>query len=125
MTDSRAVSCALLLSSLLAAGCATMTVGQRFAGASQDHALLDLCVFTPGSGMLDRNAAHLTMNDAVGSPMVGMMRAAASRQRDASGAVTVKSLHAYLSPKVQDAAKRANRDQVPQLIAGDGDRRLR
>lgn len=45
--------------------------------------------------------------------------------RDVTGAVTVKSLHSYLAPKVQDAAKRANRDQAPQLLPADGDFRLR
>lgn len=35
---------------------------------------------------------------------------------DSSGKVTVRSLHAYLSPKVRDAAKRQNREQAPQLL---------
>ncbi|MEK7858893.1 MAG: ankyrin repeat domain-containing protein [Elusimicrobiota bacterium] len=45
------------------------------------------------------------------------------------GEVTVRSLYEYLSPNVQDAAHRANREQKPQLIlgasAGDGGIRLR
>lgn len=40
------------------------------------------------------------------------------------GAVTVKSLFDYLSPKVRDEAKRANREQSPRLQAAD-DFRLR
>lgn len=36
------------------------------------------------------------------------------------GKATFKALHDYLAPKVQDAARRENRDQTPQLIgAGD------
>ena len=35
---------------------------------------------------------------------------------DAKGAVTVRSLYDYLTPKVQDAAHRRNRDQTPQLL---------
>jgi uncharacterized caspase-like protein len=35
---------------------------------------------------------------------------------DGAGRVTVKTLHSYLSPKVRDAAKRANREQAPQLF---------
>lgn len=34
---------------------------------------------------------------------------------DAKGAVTAASLHEYLRPKVEDAARRANREQTPQL----------
>lgn len=36
------------------------------------------------------------------------------------GNATFKALHDYLTPKVQDAARRENRDQTPQLI-GTGD----
>ena len=36
-----------------------------------------------------------------------------------NGSVTVKSLYDYLLPKVQDAARRSNRDQTPQLIPPD------
>ena len=34
---------------------------------------------------------------------------------DAAGAVTVKALYDYLTPKVQDAARLHNRDQTPVL----------
>lgn len=47
---------------------------------------------------------------------------------DHSGKVTVKSLYDYLSPKVADAARRQNRDQLPQLTQApseDGSLRLR
>jgi hypothetical protein len=48
---------------------------------------------------------------------------------DGAGRVTAKSLHEYISPKVRDAAKRANRDQAPQLfppsLAGDADMLIR
>ena len=37
------------------------------------------------------------------------------------GAVTPRTLHAYLTPKVQDAARERNRDQTPQLLPADGD----
>ena len=40
---------------------------------------------------------------------------------DAQGRVTMKSLFAYLKPKVMDEAHRANREQTPQLQAGGGD----
>ncbi|MDX6769176.1 MAG: caspase family protein [Elusimicrobiota bacterium] len=38
---------------------------------------------------------------------------------DASGAVTTASLYEYLLPRVRDDAKRANREQIPQLRAAD------
>ena len=37
--------------------------------------------------------------------------------KDGSGAVTAKGLYDYLKPKVQDAARRQNRDQAPVLHA--------
>lgn len=40
---------------------------------------------------------------------------------DAQGRVTLKSLYAYLRPKVMDDAHRANREQTPQLQSGGGD----
>lgn len=43
--------------------------------------------------------------------------------KDASGTVTAKGLYDYLKPKVQDAARRQNRDQAPVLHAQD-DRKL-
>ena len=36
--------------------------------------------------------------------------------KDSRGRITAKSLHDYLSPNVQDTAKRTNRDQTPQLF---------
>jgi uncharacterized caspase-like protein len=36
---------------------------------------------------------------------------------DRDGSATVKSLYDYLRPQVQDAARRDNRDQTPQLLA--------
>ena len=42
---------------------------------------------------------------------------------DASGRVTTKALYDYLKPKVQDAARRQNRDQEP-VLHGEGDREL-
>lgn len=41
---------------------------------------------------------------------------------DDQGHVTVSSLFDYLKPKVEDAARRENRDQTPRLIAADGSR---
>lgn len=43
--------------------------------------------------------------------------------KDESGAVTAKGLYDYLKPKVQDAARRQNRDQGP-VLSGPGDRQL-
>jgi hypothetical protein len=43
--------------------------------------------------------------------------------RDASGRVTAGGLHNYLSPRVQDEARRQNRDQEP-VLHGQGDRDL-
>lgn len=37
---------------------------------------------------------------------------------DGTGAVTAASLHAYLKPRVEDAARRENREQTPRLQAG-------
>ncbi|MDX6769642.1 MAG: caspase family protein [Elusimicrobiota bacterium] len=45
-----------------------------------------------------------------------LLRGLNGEAMDASGAVTAKSLHAYLTPKVRDGAKRANREQTPQLL---------
>jgi len=36
-----------------------------------------------------------------------------------SGKITLRSLHEYLKPRVQDEARRLNRDQTPQLSAGE------
>lgn len=44
---------------------------------------------------------------------------------DSSGAVTVRSLYDYLTPRVRDEAKRANRDQAPELVGDGADFRLR
>ena len=38
--------------------------------------------------------------------------------KDAQGRVTLQSLYGYLKPRVQDDARRGNRDQTPQLQAG-------
>ena len=38
--------------------------------------------------------------------------------KDGEGRVTLKSLYGYLKPRVQDDARRANRDQTPQLQGG-------
>ncbi|MEK7233278.1 MAG: hypothetical protein AAB268_05650, partial [Elusimicrobiota bacterium] len=43
--------------------------------------------------------------------------------KDASGRVTTEALYDYLKPKVQDAARRQNRDQEP-VLHGQGDREL-
>ena len=43
--------------------------------------------------------------------------------KDASGRVTTKALYDYLKPKVQDAARRQNRDQEP-VLHSQGDREL-
>lgn len=45
--------------------------------------------------------------------------------KDGNGRVTIKGLHAYLTPLVQDEARRLNRDQTPQLLGGDSDLILR
>jgi len=44
--------------------------------------------------------------------------------KDASGAVTAEGLHAYLKPKVEDAARRQNREQDPVLLGTGGERVL-
>ena len=45
--------------------------------------------------------------------------------KDAQGQVTLKSLYGYLKPRVQDDARRGNRDQTPQLQGGGDDLILR
>lgn len=45
--------------------------------------------------------------------------------KDPEGRVTLKSLYGYLKPRVQDEARRANRDQTPQLQSGGEDLILR
>lgn len=41
--------------------------------------------------------------------------------KDAHGRVTVASLYTYLKPRVQDDARRANREQTPQLMGAGAD----
>jgi len=41
--------------------------------------------------------------------------------KDAQGRVTLKSLYGYVKPRVQDEARRGNRDQTPQLQGGTTD----
>ena len=41
--------------------------------------------------------------------------------KDAQGRVTLKSLYGYLKPRVQDDARRGNREQTPQLQSGGGE----
>lgn len=45
--------------------------------------------------------------------------------KDAQGRVTLQSLYAYLKPRVQDDARRGNREQTPQLQSGGEDLILR
>lgn len=45
--------------------------------------------------------------------------------KDAQGRVTLQSLYAYLKPRVQDDARRGNREQPPQLQGGGEDLVLR
>ncbi|MBI2790046.1 MAG: caspase family protein [Elusimicrobia bacterium] len=45
--------------------------------------------------------------------------------KDAQGRVTLQSLYGYLKPRVQDDARRSNRDQTPQLQAAGEDILLR
>ncbi|MDD5629011.1 MAG: caspase family protein [Elusimicrobia bacterium] len=42
--------------------------------------------------------------------------------QQAQGQATVRDLYEYLKPKVQDAARRQNRDQTPQLLPADSSR---
>lgn len=45
--------------------------------------------------------------------------------KDAKGQVTLQSLYGYLKPRVQDDARRGNREQTPQLQSGGEDMILR
>lgn len=54
-----------------------------------------------------------------------LLRGLNGAARDDSGVVTIRSLFDYLSPNVQDAARRSNRDQNPQLLADDAAAGLR
>ncbi len=45
--------------------------------------------------------------------------------KDAQGRVTLQSLYGYLKPRVQDDARRGNREQTPQLQSGGEDLILR
>ncbi|HBL15646.1 MAG TPA: hypothetical protein DD417_02485 [Elusimicrobia bacterium] len=47
------------------------------------------------------------------------LKGLAGAAKDASGAVTAKGLYEYLKPKVQDEARRQNRDQAPVLFSQD------
>lgn len=45
--------------------------------------------------------------------------------KDANGRVTLSSLYGYIKPRIQDGARRSNREQTPQLQNGDEDIILR
>lgn len=47
-----------------------------------------------------------------------LLKGLSAAERGADGAISAKALHAYLTPKVQDAARRLNRAQTPTL-SGD------
>ena len=47
------------------------------------------------------------------------LKGLAGAAKNGDGEVTVKGLYDYLEPKVQDAARRQNRDQTPQLMPAD------
>lgn len=44
-----------------------------------------------------------------------LLRGLNGEAKDARGRITAKSLHRYLKPRVQDEARRQNRDQTPTL----------
>lgn len=48
-----------------------------------------------------------------------LLRGLNGAAKNEEGRVTVRSLHDYLVPNVQDAARRQNRDQTPQLLPVD------
>ncbi|MDX6770824.1 MAG: caspase family protein [Elusimicrobiota bacterium] len=52
-----------------------------------------------------------------------LLQGMAGGAADASGRVTARALHDYLSPRVADGARRQNRDQTP-VLSGDGAREL-
>ncbi len=54
-----------------------------------------------------------------------LLRGLNGAAKDADGRVTVSSLYDYVAPNVQDAARRQNRDQQPQLAAADKTLQLR
>jgi hypothetical protein len=45
-----------------------------------------------------------------------LLRGLNGAAKDAEGRVTLRGLHEYLTPNVQDGARRQNRDQTPQLL---------
>lgn len=45
-----------------------------------------------------------------------LLRGLNGAAKDADGKVTLRGLHEYLTPNVQDGARRQNRDQTPQLL---------
>lgn len=50
-----------------------------------------------------------------------LLRGLNGAAKNEAGAVTLASLHEYLTPNVQDEARRQNRQQTPQLLSGDKD----
>lgn len=48
-----------------------------------------------------------------------LLKGVSEAARGAPGAVTVRGLHTYLKPKVQDTARRQNRSQTPTLLGPD------
>ncbi len=59
-------------------------------------------------------------NDAAGYGLFtyNLLQGLNGAAKDAQGQVTLNSLYDYLKPRVQDEARRANRDQTPQLQGG-------
>ncbi|MBI5883624.1 MAG: ankyrin repeat domain-containing protein [Elusimicrobia bacterium] len=80
----------------------------------------DLTVFAAASG--DQITSTLE-DQGHGTFTYYFLKGLSGGAKDAKGAVTAQGLYDYLKPKVQDAARRQNRDQVPVLHA-QGDREL-
>ena len=54
-----------------------------------------------------------------------LLRGLNGAAKDENGWITVRSLHDYLTPNVQDVARRSNRNQTPQHRGSLGGIRLR
>jgi uncharacterized caspase-like protein len=101
--------------SVLAKGARPLVMKVDTAGVPQN-----LTVFAAASG----DQITSTLDDqGHGTFTYYFLRGLSGAAKDASGRVTTKALYDYLKPKVQDAARRQNRDQEP-VLHGQGDREL-
>lgn len=98
-----------------AGGRSVLAKGTRPLVVSVEEAVLPAAVVSLTAS--DKNQVSGTLEEqGHGAFTYYLLKGLAGAARTGTGAVTVRSLHGYLTPKVQDAARLQNRDQTPQLL---------